>query len=151
MHWRRNWQPNLVFFPGESQEQGSLVGCHLWGSHRVRHDWSGFPAAAPLTSINYLAFHTVSLLHIDTSLLLLLKSASLIFLSPSMWRFTSVLVSSWSWFCGILFLNLVSEHSFNRSQYGQLNNFLSYLLLLFYLLSSYNMLQLPPLLSFYLL
>ena len=27
----------LVFLPGESQGQGSLVGCHL-GSHRVRHD-----------------------------------------------------------------------------------------------------------------
>ena len=25
------WQPTLVFLPGESQGQGSLVGCHLWG------------------------------------------------------------------------------------------------------------------------
>ena len=24
-------QPTPVFLPGESQEQGSLVGCHLWG------------------------------------------------------------------------------------------------------------------------
>ena len=31
MHWRRKWQPILVFLPGESQGQGSLVGCHLWG------------------------------------------------------------------------------------------------------------------------
>ena len=31
MHWRRKWQPTPVFLPGESQEQGSLVGCHLWG------------------------------------------------------------------------------------------------------------------------
>ena len=31
MHWRRKWQPTPVFFPGESQEQGSLVGCRLWG------------------------------------------------------------------------------------------------------------------------
>ena len=23
--------PSPVFLPGESQEQGSLVGCHLWG------------------------------------------------------------------------------------------------------------------------
>ena len=30
-HWRRKWQPTLVFLPGESQGQGSLVGCHLWG------------------------------------------------------------------------------------------------------------------------
>ena len=31
MHWRRKWQPTPVFFPGESQGWGSLVGCHLWG------------------------------------------------------------------------------------------------------------------------
>ena len=30
-HWRRKWQPTLVFLPGESQGQGSLVGCRLWG------------------------------------------------------------------------------------------------------------------------
>ena len=29
MHWRRKWQPTPVFLPGESQGQGSLVGCHL--------------------------------------------------------------------------------------------------------------------------
>ena len=27
MHWRRKWQPTPVFLPGESQGQGSLVGC----------------------------------------------------------------------------------------------------------------------------
>ena len=31
MHWRRKWQPTPVFWPGESQGQGSLVGCRLWG------------------------------------------------------------------------------------------------------------------------
>ena len=31
MHWRRKWQPTSVFFPGESQGRGSLVGCRLWG------------------------------------------------------------------------------------------------------------------------
>ena len=31
MHWGRKWQPTPVFLPGESQGQGSLVGCHLWG------------------------------------------------------------------------------------------------------------------------
>ena len=30
-YWRRKWQPTSVFLPGESQGQGSLVGCHLWG------------------------------------------------------------------------------------------------------------------------
>ena len=31
MHWRRKWQPTPVFLPGESQGQGSLVGCRLQG------------------------------------------------------------------------------------------------------------------------
>ena len=31
MHWRRKWQATPVFLPGESQERGSLVGCHLCG------------------------------------------------------------------------------------------------------------------------
>ena len=31
MHWRRKWQPTPVFLPGESQGQGILVGCLLWG------------------------------------------------------------------------------------------------------------------------
>ena len=31
MHWRRKRQPPPVFLPGESQGQGNLVGCCLWG------------------------------------------------------------------------------------------------------------------------
>ena len=31
MHWRRKWQPTPVFLPWESQGQGSLLGCCLWG------------------------------------------------------------------------------------------------------------------------
>ena len=31
MHWRRKWRPTPVFLPGESQGQGSLAGCRLWG------------------------------------------------------------------------------------------------------------------------
>ena len=31
IHWTRKWQPTPVFLPGESQGQGSLVGCCLWG------------------------------------------------------------------------------------------------------------------------
>ena len=31
MYWRRKWKPTPVFLPGESQVQGSLVGCRLWG------------------------------------------------------------------------------------------------------------------------
>ena len=36
MHWRRKWQPTPVFLPGESQGQGSLVGCCLW----VAQSWT---------------------------------------------------------------------------------------------------------------
>jgi len=31
MHWRRKRQPTPVFLPGESEGQGSLVGCRPWG------------------------------------------------------------------------------------------------------------------------
>ena len=31
MHWRRKWQPTPEFLLGESQGQGSLVSCRLWG------------------------------------------------------------------------------------------------------------------------
>ena len=31
IHWRRKWQPTPAFLPGESQGQGSLVGCRLLG------------------------------------------------------------------------------------------------------------------------
>ena len=36
MHQRRKRQPTPVLLPGESQAQGSLVGCHLWG--RIESD-----------------------------------------------------------------------------------------------------------------
>ena len=31
LYWRRKWQPTPVLLPGESQGQGSLVGCQPWG------------------------------------------------------------------------------------------------------------------------
>ena len=34
----KEWQLTPVFLPGESQGRGSLVGCCLWGPHRVGHD-----------------------------------------------------------------------------------------------------------------
>ena len=49
MHWRRKWQPTSVFLPGESQGQGSLMGCHLW-DRTVGHDWSDLAAAASVRS-----------------------------------------------------------------------------------------------------
>ena len=36
--WRRKWQPSIVFFPGESHEQRSLMGYSPWGSKRVGQD-----------------------------------------------------------------------------------------------------------------
>ena len=33
----KEMEPTPVFLPGESQGQGSLVGCRLW-DHRVGHD-----------------------------------------------------------------------------------------------------------------
>ena len=44
MHWRRKWQPTPVFLPGESQGQGSLLGCCLWG--RTESDTTEATAAA---------------------------------------------------------------------------------------------------------
>ena len=29
--WKKAWQPTLVFLPGESHGQRSLVGCSPWG------------------------------------------------------------------------------------------------------------------------
>ena len=37
--WRRKWQSNPVFLPGESHGQRSLMGYSPWG-HRVGHDWA---------------------------------------------------------------------------------------------------------------
>ena len=38
IHWRRKWQPILVFLPVKSQGQMSLVGYSLWGGKRVRRN-----------------------------------------------------------------------------------------------------------------
>ena len=36
--WKKKWQPTLVFLPGKSYGQGSLVGYSPWICKRVRHD-----------------------------------------------------------------------------------------------------------------
>ena len=51
MHWRRKWQPTPVFLPGESQGQGSLVGCRLWD--HTESDTTEVTAAAVPTAIKY--------------------------------------------------------------------------------------------------
>ena len=36
--WRMKWQPTLVFLPGKSHGQRSLVSYSPWGHKRVGHD-----------------------------------------------------------------------------------------------------------------
>ena len=36
--WKRKWQPILIFLPGKSHGQGSLVDCTPWGHQRVTRD-----------------------------------------------------------------------------------------------------------------
>ena len=54
---RRQWHPTPVLLPGESQGQGSLVGCRLWGG--TESDTSEIAAAAAaaamVTIIGYLS------------------------------------------------------------------------------------------------
>ena len=70
MHWRGKWQPTPVFLPGESQGRGSLVGCRLWGSHKVGHDWRDLAAAifhcmsVPHLLYLFISWWTLRLLHV---------------------------------------------------------------------------------------
>ena len=67
MHWRRKWQPTLVFLPGESQRQ-EPGGLPSMGLHRVRHDWPDLAAAAAasLHSIPDVLYRNPLILHIVT-------------------------------------------------------------------------------------
>ena len=83
MHWRRKWQPTPVFLPGESQGQGSLVGCHLWGrtesdtteatqqqqqhfrSGRFYHDFIEGSYFSGILRISVVKISSKSLFHID--------------------------------------------------------------------------------------
>ena len=42
--WRRKWQPTLVFLPGKSHEQRSLLGYSPWGGKRVKCNWASIHA-----------------------------------------------------------------------------------------------------------
>ena len=55
LHWRKKWQPTPVFLPGESQGQGSLVGCRLWG--RDWQKWLSSHYAIPMISLFACRFH----------------------------------------------------------------------------------------------
>ena len=56
MHWRRKWQPTPVFLPGESQGQGNLVGCRLWG--RTESDTTEATSSSSSSSINLLRYNS---------------------------------------------------------------------------------------------
>ena len=51
MHWRRKWQPNPVFLPGESQGRWSLVGCCLWGPQLKRRSSSSSSSSSSTPSV----------------------------------------------------------------------------------------------------
>ena len=63
MHWRRKWQPTPVFLPGESQGQGSLVGCHLWDC-TVGHDWSDSAAVAAEEARRSIQKKNIAVIHV---------------------------------------------------------------------------------------
>ena len=59
MHWRKKWQPTPVFLPGETQVQGSLVGCRLWGHTEL--DTTEVTVAAAAVHIQFLAISSIDL------------------------------------------------------------------------------------------
>ena len=61
MRWRRKWQPTPVFLPEESQGQGSLVRCCLWG-RRVRYDWSDLATAAAASQKEHFSRQSLKIL-----------------------------------------------------------------------------------------
>ena len=58
LHWRRKWQPTPVFLPGESQREGSLVGCCLWG--RIESDMTVVRTAAAAARFGMVEFSTTA-------------------------------------------------------------------------------------------
>ena len=56
MHWRRKWQPTPVFLSGESQGQGSLVGCRLWG--RTESDTTESDLAAAAAAVHFYCIYS---------------------------------------------------------------------------------------------
>ena len=58
MNWRRKWQPTPMFLPGESQGQGSLVGCRLWG--HTESDTTEVLAPAPVIYIVRARLHLLT-------------------------------------------------------------------------------------------
>ena len=63
MHWRRKWQPTPVFWPGESQGRGSLVGCHLWGG--TESDTTEAAAARLISAVILKCFFSIRTLSLN--------------------------------------------------------------------------------------
>ena len=83
MHWRRTWQPTPVFLPGESQGQGILVRCCLWG--RTELDTTDATAAAAAAATFFMRF----LCKLITTIIIALKrqqlqSSELLYISRNM-------------------------------------------------------------------
>jgi len=67
MHWGRKWQPTLVFLPGESQGQSSLVGCRLWGRTESPHNWSDSSSSSSTGLAMCSHCHLLDITRISTS------------------------------------------------------------------------------------
>ena len=89
MHWRRKWQPTLVFLPGESQgwEPGGLPSM---GSHRVGYDWHDLAAAAAAMT-NGVEHFFLGLFEICKSLVMICSDLMLIFQVACIVYYCSVL------------------------------------------------------------
>ena len=52
MHWRKKWQPTLVFLPRESRDGGDWWLPSM-GLYRVGHEWSNSTAAAAAAALHW--------------------------------------------------------------------------------------------------
>ena len=94
MHWRRKWQPTPVFFPGESQGRGSLVGLCLWG--RTESDTT--EATQQQQQQQYFAKNFCISIHPGYWPIVLLSCSIFIWL----WYQSNVSLIEWTWKCMLL-------------------------------------------------
>ena len=87
MHWRRKWQPTPVFLPGESQGQGSLVGCRLWGHTESDTTeatwWQQQHYSALLICSIFLLYHSKHASHVSRLWAFLLQLTAHFFMSSA--------------------------------------------------------------------
>ena len=107
VHWRRNWQPTPVFLPGESQGQGSLVGCHLWG--RTESD-----TTEQLSSSSNILFSIMAvLIYIPTNTHICCLWSFLVTTILIMWG----AISLWLWFAFLWWLAMLRIFSTGIATY----------------------------------